>query len=153
MHSDARQDLENVLEREIEVASELAAALEAERDALTGSSPELVQRRAAQKAALVAEMERLEIERRRLTAQTGAALPPAGGRAPQPGDGHLGARWAVLADILRRCRTVNEVNGFIINVRRSQVGQLLNVLRGGGSQTYGPQGKPSAGTLRELARA
>jgi len=51
------------------------------------------------------------------------------------------------------CREANEVNGYIINVRRVQVRQLLDVVRGGAAVTYGPQGKTFARALRALARA
>ncbi len=51
------------------------------------------------------------------------------------------------------CQKANEVNGYIINVRRVQVRQLIDVVRGGAAVTYGPQGKTFSKALRALARA
>jgi len=47
----------------------------------------------------------------------------------------------------------NEVNGYIIHVRQNQIRQLLDVVRGAPSVTYGPQGKTFGKALRALARA
>ena len=62
-------------------------------------------------------------------------------------------RWRALMELMARCRTANEVNGHIINVRRNQVRQLLDIVRGGPAITYDPQGKTFAKALRALARA
>jgi flagellar biosynthesis/type III secretory pathway chaperone len=51
------------------------------------------------------------------------------------------------------CRTANEVNGHIIHTRQHQIGQLLDIVRGGPAITYGPRGKTFAKALRALARA
>ena len=51
------------------------------------------------------------------------------------------------------CRTANEVNGHIIHVRQHQIRQLIDIVRGGPSVTYDPQGKTFAKALRALARA
>ena len=49
MEHDARRRLEDVLDREIDVARALAATLAAERAALTGDSPQAVEHAAAEK--------------------------------------------------------------------------------------------------------
>jgi flagellar biosynthesis/type III secretory pathway chaperone len=63
------------------------------------------------------------------------------------------ARWLALLELIASCRVANEINGYIINARRGQVAQLLQILRGGVPVTYGPQGRTNATMLRELARA
>ncbi|MGA2778641.1 MAG: flagellar protein FlgN [Steroidobacteraceae bacterium] len=142
MTNEARRRLEVVLDREIEVAQQLAATLAAEREALTGNSPTALAEQAAQKIALLGTFENLEGERRSLG---GAALSQLSDAAAQ--------RWRALMELMTGCREANEVNGYIINVRRVQVRQLLDVVRGGAAVTYGPQGKTFARALRALARA
>jgi len=148
MHSDARQRLEFVLDRELGVAQSLSAALAAERAALTGSSSEAVGSCAAEKIALFADFERLEAERRGICAAAGVRLP----QDLAPGGG-ISTRWRGLLELMARCRSANEINGYIINVRRNQIGQLIDVLRGGAPATYGPNGKTFAKALRALAQA
>jgi len=148
MESDARQRLEVVLDRELGVAQQLNATLDAERAALTGTSSEAVIARAAEKIALFGDIERLERERRALCADAGIELPRDGGGL----DG-VSARWRSLLEVMSQCHAINEINGYIINVRRNQVGQLIDVLRGGSPATYGPNGKTFAKALRALAQA
>ena len=62
-------------------------------------------------------------------------------------------RWRKLMELMAGCRTANEVNGHIIHVRRHQIRQLIDIVRGGPSVTYDPQGKTFAKALRALARA
>ncbi len=142
MTHDARQRLEAVLDREIEVARQLAATLAAEREALTGNSPTTAAEQAARKVTLLSTFAGLEGERRSL------AEPP----FSQVSD-TAAQRWRDLMDLMGICQKANEVNGYIINVRRAQVRELIDVVRGGAAVTYGPQGKTFAKALRALARA
>jgi flagellar biosynthesis/type III secretory pathway chaperone len=142
MEQNARR-LQDVLDREIEAARSLAATLDAERAALTGDSPQAVEQNAAEKIQILAAIEQLEAERRSLCAA-----------ADVPGFGATVAeRWRALLEVMAGCRTQNEVNGHIIHVRQHQIGQLIDIVRGGPSITYGPQGKTFAKALRALARA
>jgi flagellar biosynthesis/type III secretory pathway chaperone len=142
MDQDARRRLEDVLDREIEAARSLAAALAAERTALTGDSPEAVEHKAAEKIQILGAIEKLEAERRGLWAA------PSSGLAATIAD-----RWRALMELMAGCRTANEVNGHIIHVRQHQVAQLIDIVRGGSAITYDPQGKTFAKALRALARA
>ena len=137
MDAEARRRLEELLDREIDAARQLADILTAERTALTGTSTEAVQSLAAQKAQHVRVIEKLEDERRALGTAAGQALPA----------------WRTLLGLMAGCRAANEVNGYIINIRRGQIKQLIDIVRGGAPVTYGPQGKTSAKALRALARA
>ena len=143
MDQDARRRLEDVLDREIDVARSLAATLAAERAALTGDSPQAVEQKAAEKIRILGTIEELEAERRALW-----AAPNGLGLAAT-----VAERWRVLMDLIAGCRSANEVNGHIVHVRQHQVGQLLDIVRGGPAVTYGPQGKTFARALRALARA
>ena len=142
MDQDARRRLEDVLDREIEAARSLAATLAAERTALTGDSPQAVEQKAAEKIQLLATIEKLEAERRALWSTPSLGLAAA-----------VAERWRVLMELMAGCRTVNEVNGHIIHVRQHQIGQLIDIVRGGPAITYDPQGKTFAKALRALARA
>lgn len=152
MRTEARDRLDAVLERELDVAQQLTLTLHDERAALTGASPEAVVEQAARKVAWLGRLEQLETERRELCQAAGIRLPPEGQGTPAAAAPV--ARWLSLMELMARCRAANEVNGYIINVRRTQVGQLIDIVRGarpGG--TYGPEGRTSPKALRALARA
>ena len=142
MTQDARR-LEDLLDREIELARSLAAALAAEQSALTGISPAAVEQRVAEKVLVLQSIEKLEEERRAL--------------CPAPLSAGIAAtvveRWRALLELMAGCRTANEVNGHIIHVRQHQIRQLIDIVRGGPSITYDPNGKTFAKALRALARA
>jgi flagellar biosynthesis/type III secretory pathway chaperone len=142
VNSDARHRLETVLDREIQMAGTLASTLADEHEALIGKSPADVVQKAQAKVALLGQLEMLERERTALW-QPAAAQ-------DNPG---VAQRWQSLLAMMTRCRTANEVNGYIINVRRSQVGQLLDALRGSAPAIYGPQGKTYGRAQRALATA
>jgi flagellar biosynthesis/type III secretory pathway chaperone len=156
MNSETQYRLELVLDREIEAAKSLAATLEAERAALTGSSPEAVTREAAHKTEIFGVITALETQRRELCDAVHISLPPIRqGRtlliAGVSQD--IADRWRALLELIAGCRVANEVNGYIINARRGQIHQLLQVLRGGTPNTYGPQGRLFNHSQRALARA
>lgn len=142
MEQDARRRLEDVLDREIAAARSLAATLAAERAALTGDTPGAIQEQAAEKVKILGVIERLEAERRSVW-----AVPATGAAAS------VAERWCTLMELMAACRTENEVNGHIVRVRQHQVGQLIDIVRGGPAITYGPQGKTFAKAQRALARA
>jgi flagellar biosynthesis/type III secretory pathway chaperone len=143
MTQDARR-LEALLDREIELARTLAATLAAEQSALTGNSPADVEQRAAEKIRVLKSIEELEEERRALCP---GPMNAAGIAAT------VMERWRALMELMAGCRTANEVNGHIIHVRQHQIRQLIDIVRGGPSITYDPQGKTFAKALRALARA
>jgi len=143
MNSDARRRLEDLLDREIELARVLAATLAAEKTALTGDSPAAVEENAAEKIRVLETIETLDQERRAL-----CESPTSPGIAAT-----VVERWRKLMELVASCRTANEVNGHIIHVRRHQIGQLIDIVRGGPSITYDPQGKTFSKALRALARA
>ncbi len=156
MHDAAHRRIEGVLDREIEAARALSNALQAERSALSGTSAAAVAAAAAQKAEIFAAIEQLETQRRELCAADNVSFPAMrAGRIPVIAgvSAALAERWHVLLELIAGCRIANEVNGFIINARRGQVNQLLQILRGGTPLTYGPTGRTQSSQMRALARA
>src|ERR1700676_938497 len=142
MDQDARRRLEDVLDREIEVARSLAEPLAPGRPALTGDSPQAVEQKAAEKVQILVTIEKLEAERRALWATSNLGLAAT-----------IADRWRALMELMAGCRTANEINGHIIHVRQHQIGQLIDIVRGGPAITYDPQEKTFAKALRALARA
>jgi len=145
MSSQTQHRLEDVLDREIEAARLLSAALKAERAALTGEAPDAVHQTAAEKIRLFAAIETLEAERRSVWGSPDDAVPAHAETVTE--------RWRTLMDLMAGCRTANEVNGHIIHIRQNQIRQLIDIVRGGAPMTYGRQGKTFAKALRALARA
>jgi flagellar biosynthesis/type III secretory pathway chaperone len=143
MDPNDRLRLEDLLDREIDVARSLALNLAAERAALTGDSPAAVEQQAAEKVQLLGAIEKLETERRSL-----CEAPQAPGIAAT-----VAERWRALMELMAGCRTANEINGHIIHARQHQIRQLIDIVRGGPAITYGPQGKTFAKALRALAQA
>jgi flagellar biosynthesis/type III secretory pathway chaperone len=144
MNEDARLRLEDLLDREIDVAHSLAATLAAEKSALAGDTPGSVELKAAEKINLFSAIEALERERRALCEDPNATGVAAG----------VAGRWRTLMTLMGRCRAANEVNGHIIRVRQNQVRQLIDIVRGKPAAiTYDPNGKTFAKALRALARA
>src|SRR5258706_4633296 len=101
MEKDARRRLEDVLDREIDVARSLAATLAAERTALTGDSPPAVEQKAAEKIRILETIEKLEAERRELWAS-----PNGVGLAAT-----VAERWRVLMGLIAGFRSAHAVNG------------------------------------------
>jgi flagellar biosynthesis/type III secretory pathway chaperone len=143
MNPEARRRLEELLDREIELARSLAATLAAEKSALTGNSPAAVELNAADKIRLFDALEKLEAERNALWhGPEGAGLAAT-----------IAERWRALLQLMASCRIANEVNGHIIHIRQNQVRQLIDIVRGGPAITYDNHGKTMAKALRALARA
>jgi flagellar biosynthesis protein FlgN len=150
MYATAHSRIEQILDRQIQVAAELAAVLESERDALTGTSPALVSEKAAEKIRLLQQFEQLENDRRRACAESGLPALEAGESSGITGA--LTQRWRSLMGLLAACRNANETNGLILNLKQGQVRQLLDIVRGGAAHTYGPHGQTFATAARPLAR-
>lgn len=144
--------LEQLLDQQIEVARELAAALEAERDVLTGTSAALLNEATTRKMHLLGQLDQLERDRRRLFAESGYGT-PAGDALPAGSSNPVARRWNSLLDLMVQCRNTNETNGLILKLRQGQVHQLLGILRGSPSPTYGPAGQTFTAGFRPLARA
>jgi flagellar biosynthesis/type III secretory pathway chaperone len=153
MSDDARRRLEDLLDREIEAARSLAAVLDAERAALTGSSTAAVEERAAEKLRLLRGIETMEDERRSLANAAGQNLPGARLAREAGLAATVAQRWRTLMELMAGCRSSNQVNGYIIHTRQNQLQQLLGIVRGAAPLTYTAQGKTFARAQRPLAKA
>jgi flagella synthesis protein FlgN len=143
MNRETQIRLEDLLDREIEIARILAAALDTEKTALTGESAATVEQQANEKMRLFDAVEKLDQARRTVCENPGAA-----------GIAEVATRWRTLMALMARCRAANEVNGQIIRVRQHQIRQLIDIVRGKPTaMTYSPQGKTFARAVRALARA
>ncbi len=154
--------LDDVLDRQIDVARKLAALLESERSALTGQSPDAVAEIAACKVQLLEAFERLEQER--IAAEPAAASPTASQASREASreasrlanDTSItraaSHRWKSLMSLMAACRQANETNGLIVSLRQGQIRQLMDIVRGVPALTYGPTGQTFASALRPLGR-
>src|SRR5271167_3733264 len=101
MSHEARRRLEDLLDREIEVARLLSANLTVERSALTGDASEAVQQQAAEKVRLLGTIERLEGERRALCASAGLRVPGTAANAEDSAIAPTVAdRWRALMELM-----------------------------------------------------
>src|ERR1700734_3493376 len=98
MIQEARRRLEDLLDREIELARVLEATLAAEKTALTGDSSRAVEDNAAEKIRVLEAIEKLDQERRAL-----CESPTSPGIAVS-----VVERWRSLMDLMAGCRTANE---------------------------------------------
>jgi len=168
MDARAAESLGTVLDRELEAADRLLAALEAERALLIGPDPAALESATATKERLVREFEQLAAERRAVMTQLGhgvdreamirllRAVEDPAYTDESPRAGPLAARWRRLLDRLTKLRDANERNGLIIGLRSRQVRQALNVLRTGRPDelTYGRAGAAAnRSATRALGRA
>src|ERR1017187_8817099 len=103
MNIEERRRVESLLDSELAVAEQLVAALDAERTALTGVSPEAVKEQAARKIELLSQLEQLEQTRRDLCRDSNITLPPVDA-AKTLADG-VTSRWRSLMNLMSRCRT------------------------------------------------
>jgi flagellar biosynthesis/type III secretory pathway chaperone len=153
MSDDARRRLEDLLDREIEAAHTLASVLDAERSALTGTSAAELETQTAEKMNLLRRIETMEDERRTLAGAAGQSLPGARVGREASLAASVGQRWHTLMGLMARCRSANQVNGYIIHTRQNQLQQLLGIVRGAAPLTYTAQGKTLARAYRPLAKA
>ena len=98
MIPEARSRLEDLLDREIELARVLEAALAAEKTALTGNSPQAVEEKAGEKIRVLEALEKLEKERVSL-----CASPSSPGIAAT-----VVERWRKLMELMAGCRNADK---------------------------------------------
>lgn len=117
---------------------ELAAVLEAERDALLAADVEALDRAGSRKHALMQRLEQLDAER----VQINLAAPHAAST--------LEPRWKALLPRLRECRDMNQHNGNVVGQRLGSVRRALAILTGQEAEagTYG-----RSGALQNRARS
>jgi flagella synthesis protein FlgN len=142
------RDLAGLLDEQIEAMQAMRAALEAERAALAARDGEALLTAVSRKSGIVAEVDRLESQRREVLARSGAATVRTG-RAFSA-DAGLSRRWHQVLALTQQCRALNEANGQMIRAQRRRVDGVLSVLRGQGPAPaeYGRRGEQRLSSAR-----
>ena len=146
MAIDWQQVLNELIDRELELAQELGEVLASERDALSTVDPGALDASTARKQACIEELSALDVERRHLCSSTGLT-PDRGGMErlliqadPQ---GALAERWRTLLARLEYCREANDNNGTVLRMHRRRVTEALGILNGvaANNAIYGDTGE------------
>ncbi|MGN2242643.1 flagella synthesis protein FlgN [Frateuria sp. GZRR33] len=132
LHHELEAALDAVVEDLHRAATELSAALVAEREALVGADAAALDRAGTRKQALMQRLEELDAER----VQMLKLEPNAAARTE--------SRWREVLEVIRGCQEMNQRNGSLVNQRLAQVREALAVLSGQGGDVrsvYGPGGE------------
>lgn len=134
-----------LLDREIEEAGTLLAALRDEHEALQQHTTSVIDAALESKTQRLEQFERSENERRQLLASlrvpdnreaVGSYLAQQNEHADA-----LTQRWSRLLGVADECRRQNELNGSLVEIQRRHVQRALDILRGAPeTATYGPTG-------------
>jgi flagella synthesis protein FlgN len=141
----ARQHFEKLLQDESRNLTSLEVLLNQEHELLGGSDLKALETAGNARQTCIAELLRIEDERRSLCRMLGfpADLPGLKRLLAwcDPANG-LGARWMACMEQAARCRQLNDRNGALVTAKLKRVEGLLGVLTGrdNTAQTYGPQG-------------
>lgn len=135
--SDARESLDvarldDLIGAQLAAAASLSEILEQECRVLAGDVSALSAVSVA-KVDVLAHLERLHVEYRRLfdgTGSTGTDRGEARRHLQRAGGDVLVARWQQLEQLIDRCREANRANGAAIERNRRRVEQALAVVRG-----------------------
>jgi len=155
----AREQLCDLLDREIEYAQDLAAILTREQHALTNRDAASLDKLVEQKKARVEAIDELDARCKELLQSWGFTTDREGLEACLhrcDRHGTLAERWTVLAERLRHCALQNRTNGSLLELNHRAITRLLDAL---GTQTsheqlYGPKGQAiENASPRPLARA
>ena len=145
-----RDDLHRLLAEEIRYLDELALLLQREHEYLTENDVASLERAAADRQRCVAQLVRLDTERRSLCRQAGKSEDLQGLEAllawcdPQR---TLASGWSKCLQAAETCRNLNDRNGTLVGARLKHVQDRLGVLIEGRRQafTYGPRGAYAPG--------
>lgn len=144
------QQLSNILIAEENSAAQLLSLLKAERDALTASDMEVIDKMTAEKQPLVIKLEQIGRQREGLLKQQGFPAGKAGLDAFIANQSaQVASALKVLVTKLRTtayaCKEFNQVNGGIVNVNRQYLQKAMSILRGrdATASSYGPGGEYS----------
>ena len=154
-----RQQLSDVLTREIAYARNLAAILTREQCALTTRDAELLDKLVIEKKECVEAIDELDQHCKELMQSRGFTANLEGFEACiQHCDTHgeIAERWTLLKDLLRRCAKQNRTNGSILELNHRAITRLLDTLgtQASRDQLYGAKGQAiDQVTARTLAKA
>lgn len=150
-----REHLARLMCEETELLKRLASLLDEEFTHLNGNDVEAIERAGSARQDCVAELLRIEEERRSLCRMSGNDTDAKGLEALlkwcDPG-GTLSAHWARCADYAKRCRERNDRNGMVVAARLRRIEGLLNIITGRHQSpiTYGPAGAHALGATGRI---
>jgi len=152
MSSQYHQQLSELMQRELDTVAQLQQLLEQELTLLRQRDATALQQIAAEKGALVEQLEGYGRDRAALLGGAGYSADRAGLQAFISGAGSvtvpLSTMWEHLRQALKRCQTQNLVNGQVLEGSRRGAEQVLAILRGSAigarTATYTRQGQTRA---------
>jgi flagellar biosynthesis/type III secretory pathway chaperone len=140
-----RQHIEQLLDDEWRSLTELEPLLAREHDLLEAGNVDAIEAAGAKRQACIAELLRVDDERRALCRMLGytADLEGLGQlmRWCDPANG-LAGKWTSCLDKAGQCQKLNQRNGALVTARLRRVEGLLGVITGDhrSKGVYGPQG-------------
>jgi len=150
------QQLRSVLQSELNVATQLAELLLAEREALALSDIETINNINTKKQPLIMKLEQHSRQRDALLMSSGF---PSGKQGLQAFIDNQSEEDAValnqliktLKAVAINCRQRNQVNGGIVSINRQYLQRAISVLRGRDpeSSAYGPGGEYTSAVVRQ----
>jgi len=129
-----REHLEQLLATEASALAQLDTLLNKEHRMITGNDIEGLEQAGAARDACITTLLRVDAERQQLCRAVGMSADKLGLKKllnwcdPQ---GTLQVRWTQSTEVIRRCRTLNDRNGALVNSRLKRVEGMLEVLNGG----------------------
>jgi flagellar biosynthesis protein FlgN len=139
MNAEPQQaSLNAVLGEQIRCAEAMLETLTRESAALADGDHDALELATAAKTKLVDALEKLELQRRQVAPQDGAAE----------------GEWQRLKDLVVRCKEQNQRNGTLLKARAENIRVALRALRGSEPELYGATGRtPSQSDARPLGTA
>ncbi len=118
------------LQTGVEAARRLLENLEREHEALIADDLDGFLRLTEDKKERISALETFDQQRLAALRQAGVGEDEAGMEALLAGDPRANTLWRQLLHILQSCQRLNEINGRIIQTRKRQVEQAMELLRG-----------------------
>lgn len=154
-----KTELERIICDSVQGAIGLREILTNEREALERQDTIALHSAATEKEVCIRKLESLEKERAELSVACGFASGPEDMQSLLAWcNDELPVKdtWRHFLEVATTCNDLNATNGSIIRLRRSQIQNALELLRGGNlePEPYSPEGrKPAGNTGRALAHA
>ena len=145
--SNLRNSLDELIDREFELAHRLSQALADESEALKQLDPGKLDEATDAKQQCVSLLSGIDSERRQFCVGYGLTPDREGMHAllvkADGPDGALTERWYSLLALLEACREANQRNGAVVSAQRRRVDDALGLLRGEAANTclYDEQGE------------
>ncbi|MCK9530839.1 MAG: flagellar protein FlgN [Gammaproteobacteria bacterium] len=149
--------LRELMAREQDGLVRLHRLLEAEHAAIAARDTATLERLAADKLSLLAELEGFAKERQAMLQKTGLTADRAGFEALLGREGDdtpaLMSQWDTLRDLLEACQEQNRVNGLVLDASHRATQQALGILLGQTreAETYDARGAVRNGSFRHTS--